>query len=160
MFGDIGVMDRLKKWEEGRGESIGTRIEGVFYQDGAWREFEPVGRWMVASDFDAFKRTRNIMRFHELKLARATEEFNERKDQLASRATAVARDGGTMPGEAEIAALKRLQSCVRKLRKEFNAARDAHEAAKPPALRNMEVMRAENQTRRDSFMAELDQIRV
>lgn len=145
------------------GDSV--EINGIlWFKDGAWCEPVPWGASKEPPE-DHFERWRRIATYREVKLARATNTFNEMKRALEFRAKeairwAAAKAPPEPPSPDDIAKLKEAQKVVHHWQMQLDDARKELEANKPQKLKDRETRAAANHLRNAAAVRAIEEITI
>ena len=157
------VKRRLTEFDERHGDFVVTQ-GWLLFEDGGTREsHNPYGA-LIEPDEDLYKRSRLIVKFHEIKLGLAVEQFSQRKNHLLSLARNTMRErfccGPPMSREMALEELQEFQEIVRTCQAKLEAAKKEAEANKPQSLVTSEKANEENRTRCGDFISALEKIEV
>lgn len=133
----------------------------LLYSDGAKRERMLSGA-LVEPPNDPEERCRLQVKYHEARLRRATQAFEDLKNTLGNAAKACFE--GPAPQllvcDEQLQQLKELQQAVRECQSRLDEARERLKQAKPDSRRAYEAALAVNRERGAQFIAALNQIQI
>jgi hypothetical protein len=161
---DYSVMkSRVEQFDAEHGASV-FQDNWIVFEDGAMREGNSYG---VLSDppEDPLQLAKRKLRYREIILQRATEEFRSRKDYFVRAAKTNMRNrylcsAPPADGEQAAAELKGLQHVVRIAKGKYDAALAAVEASKPQRLKEVEALNAANQAANAALLQAINGIEV
>ena len=157
-----GVKQRLKNFDDAHGDYVVS--DGfIFYEDGAIRELNPYG-CLIEPPVDVYQCAKLKLKFCELKLALATEEFSISKRNILLQTKAnIQGQYAAAPTEAQKNTVKQLKSLKQKVeswKRKVRQAKTNLEKNKPQRLIERENNSENNRQANISLLSELGKIEI
>ena len=160
----LGLNERVKEFDSKHGGEPVVVGHWLLFPDGAQREANPMGAWIDPPP-KPYERAQLIVRYHEERLRRATQTFDELKETLRRQASEAIRQAGAPtppqpPGEAQLAELRVMQETVFERGKARDEAVAAAEQLKPLKYREREANAAVNAAAGQAALEAISSIKV
>ncbi len=156
------VKQRVDQFDIKNGSDC-INIDGFWlvYSNGAMRERNPLGA-LIDPPTDVHQRCKIQLRYHEKRLQRAVDAFDEHKQQLiaVAQVNLTDRHSGPPPDAANLEKLKDLQKTVRRCKRAVAAARQAVTDSTPDRVKTRDARSAENKSKNEQFISAVKSVQV
>ena len=160
MIDYLGIKERVEKFDIEHGlDAVMYGAGWLLFPDAAIRETNPLGALREPPD-DLYQRAKLIVKYREIKLGLAVEEFTTFKRFLLTQANQAHREGTPPPSQEAIATLKQLKAKAASCQALLEDAREYLEDNKPAGLRQRELNMQANREKAEDLLASLKTIEV
>jgi hypothetical protein len=158
----VSIKTRVKEFDVRHGEdSVVFNVGWLLFGNGAMREINPMGP-LIEPPEDNYKRAKLVVRYHEIKLNLAAEEFNLLKHNLKLHAKVGLKERfcPPPPPQEEIERLKQLKKKVQKWQRKLEKSHKELENSKPAQLVERDKTNEGNRRANEDLLGEVERIEV